>query len=182
MPFKPTEFSFEDRTVEFPHGVVLTMRPANSIDVDQAQAESSRAIREMILSRNALTVYGVPQSLIDHDLRLGPEEDGENETDEEQFVADRFRNFLGLSSFIASVLLFEQLVTRWENVAGEDNEPLAINRTTIGRFLLHPDMKKKFDSIAYSVQFAVREEGNGSAVSQPGSGEAEDDTAKAAKS
>ncbi|MBG6158393.1 hypothetical protein IWQ52_004130 [Labrenzia sp. EL_159] len=83
MPFKPTEFSFEGRTVEFPHGAVLTMRPANSIDVDQAQAESSRAIRDMILSRNALTVYGVPQSLIDHDLRLEPEADGEDETDEE---------------------------------------------------------------------------------------------------
>ncbi|MEO0955792.1 MAG: hypothetical protein AAFY12_12420 [Pseudomonadota bacterium] len=182
MSFNPSEFSFEDRAVPFPYGVVLTMRPANSIDVDQAQAEASSAIRDMVMSRNALTVYGVPQSLIEHDLRLAQAGDDEAAEDDEEVISDRLRNFLGLSSFISSVLLFEQIVTNWENVTDDDDEPLEINRTTIGRFLLHPDMKRAFDKVAYSVQVAVREEGNGSTVSQPGSGEAEDDTAKAAES
>ncbi|MET1410702.1 hypothetical protein ABVF61_00440 [Roseibium sp. HPY-6] len=175
MSFNPSEFSFEDRAVEFPYGVVLTMRPANSIDVGQAQTEASSAIHDMVMQREALTSYGVPKSLLE-----GSGEADEVDGDEDS-VSDRFRNYLGLSSFISSVLLFEQVVTRWENVSGDDGAPLPINRTTIGQFLLYPDMKRAFDKVAYSVEFAVREEGNVSAVSQPGSGEAEDNTAAAAK-
>jgi len=166
--------------VEFPYGVVLTMRPANSIDLDQAQAESARAIRDMVLSRDALSEYGVPKSLLDQEM--GNEADFVEDEDDEQLGADRFRDFLGLTSFIAAVLLFEQVVTSWENVEDADGEPLPRDRTSIGQFLLYPDMKKAFDKVVYSVQFAVREEGNGSPVSQNGSGEAEDDTAKAAES
>lgn len=163
--------------MEFPHGVVLTMRPANSIDVGQAQTEASSALHDMVMQREALTRYGVPKSL----LEGADEADEVDGVEGEDSVSDRFRNYLGLSSFISSVLLFEQVVTSWDHVTGDDGEPLPISRTTIGRFLLYPDMKRAFDKVAYSVEFAVREEGNGSTVSQPGSGEAEGNTAAAAK-
>ena len=163
-----------------PHGVVLHMRPASSIDVEQAQTESGTAIREMLLSRSVLNGFGIPQALLSG-AGVGFDGDDSDDDEEGDDVANRFRDFLGLSSFISSVLLFEHLVSSWENVVDENDHPLELNRITIGRFLLHKDMKVAFDRYAYTVQMAVSAEGNESAVSQPGSGEAEQTTAPAAK-
>ncbi|EFO33899.1 hypothetical protein TRICHSKD4_1018 [Roseibium sp. TrichSKD4] len=174
--------------MSLPFGVVLHMRPANSIDVEQAQTEAGQAIRDFLMSQGALAAFGVPNSLLaQHGLGLDEsDEDGVFSSGDEEaandFLAERLRRFLGLSSFVSSVLLFEQLVSSWEHVGNEKGEPLALSRDAIGQFLLHKDMKSAFDRVAYSVQATVSAEGNELPVSQPGSGEAVRTTAWDAKS
>ena len=149
-----------DRTMrprEIAPGVLLTMRPATSIDIDQAQGEAGREIATLFTAPQAFKDFGFS------DLRTGVYRDPET--------------LMGMSSYLTAALLMEQIVEGWEGVADESGEPLPLDRASIGLFLLHPGMKQAFEREAYSAVRLERDEGNGFAASETGSAGAAETTA-----
>ncbi|SDT97106.1 hypothetical protein [Stappia sp. ES.058] len=149
-----------DRTMrprEIAPGVSLTMRPASSIDIDQAQGEASRVLAALFTAPDTLEDFGLG------DYLPGTDTDAEK--------------LLGLSSYLTAALLMEQIVESWEGVADESGEPQPFNRASIGLFLLHPGMKDAFEREAYSAVRLERDEGNGFAASETGSAGAAGTTA-----
>ena len=89
-----------DRTMrprEIAPGVSLTMRPATSIDIDQAQGEAGREIATLFTAPQAFKDFGFS------DLRTGVYRDPET--------------LMGMSSYLTAALLMEQIVEGWEGVA-----------------------------------------------------------------
>ena len=91
-------------------GVTLTMRPATSIDVEQAQGEAARVLAPLITAPEALSEFGL--------------EDIVPETGE-------LESLLGLSAYLTSALLMERLVEGWEGVADEAGEALPLDRRVV---------------------------------------------------
>lgn len=153
-----------DRTMrgrEIAPGVVLTMRPATSIDVEQAQGEAGRIISQVITAPEPLVGFGLDGILPTTALDI--------------------EKLVGLSAYLTAALLMEQIVESWEGVADEGGEPLPLDRPSIGRFLLHPGMKQAFEREAYAAVAVERDEGNGFAASANGSAGAATDTARDAE-
>jgi hypothetical protein len=139
-----------DRTMrprEVAPGVRLIMRPATSIDVEQAQGEAARVLAPLITAPEALADFGL--------------EDIVPETGD-------LESLLGLSAYLTSALLMERLVEGWEGVADEAGEALPLDRRSIGLFLLHPGMKEAFEHEAYSAVRLEHAEGNVFAASATG--------------
>ena len=149
-----------DRTMrprEIAPGVSLIMRPASSIDIDQAQGEASRVLAALFTAPDTLEDFGLG------DYLPGADTDAEK--------------LLGLSSYLTAALLMEQIVESGEGVADESGEPKPLDRAAIGLFLLYPGMKQAFEREAYSAVRLERDEGNGFAASETGSAGAAETTA-----
>ena len=149
-----------DRTMrprEIAPGVSLTMRPASSIDIDQAQGEAARVLAVLFTAPDTLEDFGLADYL------------PVTETDAEKL--------LGLSSYLTAALLMEQIVESWEGVSDDGGDPLPLDRASIGLFLLHPGMKQAFEREAYAGVRLERDEGNGFAASETGSAGAAETTA-----
>ncbi|MEE4012098.1 hypothetical protein V1T76_08565 [Roseibium sp. FZY0029] len=134
--------------VEFPDGIVLTMRRATSVDMEEAEAEAGRLVAGLIEGAEAFSGFGFDEI------------DCVGFSDVEEA--------LGLSQFLTLALVFERVVTAWTGLIGDDDGPALLSRLYIGRFLLDPIYRGQFRREAYARLYLEISEGNGSAASLNG--------------
>ncbi|WP_297590364.1 hypothetical protein, partial [Roseibium sp.] len=106
---------------EFPDGITVTMRTANSLDLEEAETQASDLIAGLIAGNSAFGEFGLNE--------IG----GLDVTEME--------DALGLSSFLTLALVFERVVKEWKGVEVETGDPAPLDRTYIGLFLLDPSYR-----------------------------------------
>ncbi|MCK7615179.1 hypothetical protein [Roseibium sediminicola] len=134
--------------VKFPDGIWVTMRRANSSDLEDAEAEAGKLIAGLIEGAETLSEFGLGES------------EGNDFSDLEQAF--------GKSQFLTLAMVFERVVSDWSGVLDEDGHPAPLSRLYIGRFLLDPIYRGEFRKSAYARLYEVISEGNGSAASPTG--------------
>ncbi|CTQ53540.1 hypothetical protein LP7551_02064 [Roseibium album] len=126
--------------VPFPDGITLIMRTATSLDVEEAEAEAGELIAGLVAGQSALSDFGL---------------DGVTNP-----VGDDMESALGFSTFLTLALVFERIVSGWDEVLREDGEPAPLDRLYIGLFLLDTAYRGHFRSKAYARLYAEVQEGN----------------------
>ncbi|MBA5779531.1 hypothetical protein H2509_20565 [Stappia sp. F7233] len=141
---KPLDRSVKEET--FPFGVKVTMRPASSIELAQARDEAARMVASALSGAHAVAEFGLPEAAPATDVK----------------------GLVGLSRFLAAALVFEQVVSGWRGVAGEDGQPAPLDRRSIGLFLLESALFAAFERLAFRAVHLEQAEGNGFAASPAG--------------
>ena len=147
------------RPVELAPGAIVYLRPATSYDFEAAKQAFAKASKAASDTATLASIYGLPFAAT------------------AQESADAVS---GLNQTIFWTEVAALCIDRWEGIAGEDGQDLAVDRPSIALLMTEQSWHLALVAAMASGLHEVRTEGNVSAASRPGEPQAATNTAPTA--